>query len=203
MWPTTYLKGGDGSSEEDQVHVSTQKRFRRQMSLVSHLFVYVLHLELCILHFHALRHSSHICSQVLCIPRLCVYAHCWSVKRIKDVWSLRSMFLKAPSYILHSALCVCALCMHFLSLQIYFSNFCKLHSTLCLCTFYLCIYLSSLQITFYILHFVFVQYVCTFCPYIFYLCRSIFLNFLSCILHYVYASISLCTMSIHFVIHFT
>jgi len=32
------------------------------------------------------------------------------------------VFLKASSYLLHSTLCVCALCMHFLSLQIYFSN---------------------------------------------------------------------------------
>jgi len=67
------------------MHVGIQKQFRRQMSLVSHLFVYVLHLELCILHFHVLRHSSHICSQVLCNPQFCVCAHCWSVKRIKDL----------------------------------------------------------------------------------------------------------------------
>jgi hypothetical protein len=33
------------------------------------------------------------------------------------------MSLKAPSYTLHSALCICALRMHFLSLQIYFTNF--------------------------------------------------------------------------------
>ncbi len=93
------------------------------LHLVSHLFVYVLHLKLCILHFHVFCHLSHIYSQVLCIPCLCVCAHCWNVKRIKDVWGLRFMSLKAPSYTLHYALCICALCMHFLSLQIYFTNF--------------------------------------------------------------------------------
>jgi len=123
MWPTPYLEGGDGSNKEDQVCIDIRKWFRKKLSLVFYLFVYVLHLELCILHFYVLRHLSHIHSQVLCIPCLCIYAHCWGVKRIRDVSSLTFMFLKAPSYILHSTLCVCALCMHFLFLQIYLFNF--------------------------------------------------------------------------------
>ncbi len=85
MWPTINLECGDGSSEEDQMCISIQKQFRKQVSLVSCLFVYVLHLKLCILHFRVLCHSSNIHSQVLCIPCLCVYAHCWSAKRIRDV----------------------------------------------------------------------------------------------------------------------
>jgi hypothetical protein len=46
MWPTTYVKGGDGLSKEDQMRIGIRKRFRKQVSLVSCLFVYVLHLEL-------------------------------------------------------------------------------------------------------------------------------------------------------------
>jgi hypothetical protein len=134
------------------------------------------------------------------------------------------MSLKAPSYILLSTLCVCALCMHFLSLQIYFSNSLQyiLH---CICalyvkhfmkfgvniyfsslqiTFYIlhfmfvhfmfCIYLSSLQITFYILHFVFVHSVCIFCLCTFCLCKYIILNSFSYILHCVYACVCVCTL---------
>jgi hypothetical protein len=117
MWPTPYLEGADGSNEEDQVHIDIRKWFRKQLSLVSYLFVYVLHLKLCILHFCVLQHSSHIHSQVLCIPHLCICVHCWSVKRIRDVLGLTFVFLNAPSYILHSTVRVFALCMHFLFLQ--------------------------------------------------------------------------------------
>lgn len=145
MRPTTNLEGGDGLSEEDQMHIGIQKQFRNQVCFVSCLFVYVLYLKLCILHFCVLHHSSNIHSQVLCIPCLCIYARCWSAKRIRDVWGLRYVSLKAPSYILHSTLCVCALCMHFLSLQIYFSN--SLNYIVSV-HFMFRIYLSSLQITF-------------------------------------------------------
>jgi hypothetical protein len=155
MCLTTYLKGGDGSTEEDQMQIGIWKRFRKQVSLVSSLFVYVLHLELCILHFRVLHHSSNIHSQVLCIPCLCDYAHCWSAKRIRDVWDLCLSKLRITFYILHFVFMhyVCTFC-----LQIYFSNYLSyilhcvyalyilhlsfkspnyiLHSTLCLCTMY-------------------------------------------------------------------
>jgi hypothetical protein len=138
------------------------------LSLVSCLFVYVLHLELCILHFCVFRHSSHIHSQVLCIPRLCVCAHYWSVKRIKDVWGLMFVLLKAPSYILHSTLCVYALYMHFLSLQIYLFNSLSyiLH---CVCAFF--VYASISQV--FKLHFAF--YILCLCTmYAFFVCIHLF-----------------------------
>jgi len=39
MWPTIYIKGGDGSSEEDQVHVGIQSDLKGKclLSLVVHL----------------------------------------------------------------------------------------------------------------------------------------------------------------------
>lgn len=163
MWPTPYLEGGDGSNKEDQVCIDIRKWFRKKLSLVFYLFVYVLHLELCILHFYVFHHLSHIHSQVLCIPCLCIYAHCWGVKRIRDVSGLTFMFFKAPSYILHSTLCVCALCMHFLSLQIYLFNFLNY-------IYYIFVHFLSMHLSLkslYILHFVFVHYVCIFCLYSF------------------------------------
>jgi hypothetical protein len=73
------------------------------------------------------------------------------------------VFIKAPNYILHSTLCVNALCMHFLSLQIYLFNFISyiLHYV---CAFFVYASISQdfkLHFAFYI--FVFVHYVCIFC----------------------------------------
>jgi hypothetical protein len=141
MWPTPHLEGGNGSNEEDQVRINIWTWFRRQLSLISYLFVYVLHLELRILHFCAFHHSSHIHSQVLCIPRLCICVHCWNVKKIRVVWGLTFVFLKAPSYILHFVFvhCVCTFCL--CNFLIFFLNY-ILH---CVCAFFcLCIHLSSL-----------------------------------------------------------
>ncbi len=62
----------------------------------------------------------------------------------------------------------------------------------------------SLKSPNYILHFALCVcvVVCIFCPYIFYLCKSIFLNFLSCILHYVYTFVSMCTLCMFIFVHF-
>ncbi len=61
--------------------------------------------------------------------------------------------------------------------------------------------LSSLHITFYILHFEFVHCVCTFCLCIF-LCRFFFLNSLSWILHCVHACECLSTLYL-FILFYT
>jgi hypothetical protein len=94
------------------------------------------------------------------------------------------------------------MCMHFLFLQIYFSNSLSyiLHNVYAL----LFVHLSFKSPNYiYILHFVFVHnvYTCCFCN--FCLCRSIFLNFLNCILHYVYACVwcTLCLFNLFYILH--
>lgn len=75
MWPTPYLKVGNGSSEEDQVHV----------------IYYFLLICLCFapraLHFALSCALSFVTYPftILCIPCLCVCAHCWNAKKIRDV----------------------------------------------------------------------------------------------------------------------
>ncbi len=99
------------------------------------------------------------------------------------------MFFKAPSYILHYTLCVCALCMHFLflhflSMEIYFSN--SLSYTLhCAYALFVCASMSFKSVN-YILHSTFVFVHCVFCLCIFF-CRFFFLNSLNQILHSVYS----------------
>jgi hypothetical protein len=90
---------------------------------------------------------------------------------------------------LHFTLCVCALCMHFWSLQIYFSNSLSyiLHCGSALYVLHLCLkssnYIlhSTLRVCALCMHFLFVHFL------------SIF-NSLSCILHCVYACVCVCTL---------
>jgi hypothetical protein len=138
MWPTPYLEGGDGSNKEDQVCIDIRKWFRKKLSFV--FLLICLCFTLRALHFALLCASSFV---TYSFPCLCINAHCWSVNRIRDVSGLTFMFLKPSNYILHSTFCVCALCMHFLSLQkkknCFWATFYNMFVH-----FFLCIYLSSL-----------------------------------------------------------